>query len=358
MGRVAMTFRRLSARAKLLLESAALVLLSLSVVFILAETAFRVKDALYPLELSPIVEPQKEYGWQARTNFRFVHTRRDAENIPHDVEIITDENGFRMFGGPATDGCRVLFIGDSYTFAEDATQSETYYAVAAAKLGLNAFAYGAQGFSTLQEYLILDTWLERINPDQVVLQFCHNDFINNSLELTRLSARGQCHVDQPYLSSDGGICYRNPGHGPFSSAVSRIPSRLLHSLAYRIDNRKGIPSRGNSIEHIVEREGLNFAPFVNAIDTTDRLLAMFRERCGDTPLIVFNVDSREPYASAFNRICAKHSIEQITGIPEALDAASRDGVTVFAEDQLHWTGAGHKICGELLAEKLQLKCPG
>lgn len=348
--------QKLSARAKVYLESAAILTLSLMVAFILAETAFRIKDALYPLELTPFVVLNQEYGWQARSNCHFICTRRDAAKIQHDVEIRTDENGFRMFGGPVSDGCCIFFIGDSYTFAEDATQSETYYAVAAAKLGLNAFAYGAQGFSTLQEYLVLDKWIDRIKPDLVILQLCHNDFINNSVELTRLSAKNQCQVDQPYLSPEGSIFYQNPGYGVFSSAVSMIPSRLLHSLAYRIDNRKGIPLREDTIENVVEQEGFNFPPFVKAVEITDRLLAMFRDRCGDTPLIVFNVDGREPYASAFNRICAKHGIEQIAGIPEAIETARRGGGGVVAEDQAHWTGAGHKICGEILSEKLGSKC--
>ncbi|MFA7693126.1 MAG: SGNH/GDSL hydrolase family protein [Candidatus Hydrogenedentes bacterium] len=335
-----------------------LILFSVALVVLPAELVFRIKDAYYPVELSPIVEPHPQLGWQGRRNYRSTQERLDSVGRLHEVTIATDDNGFRQFGGPNRAGCRVFFIGDSYTFAEDADQSESYYALVSESLGLDAFAYGAQGFSTLQEYLILDEWLEQIAPDLVVLQFCHNDFINNSFELTRLSAKGQCHVDQPYLSDNGKIIYKNPGHGSLSAALSWIPSRLLRSLAYRIDNRHGLPSRDNTIENLVEEKGRSFPLFEESVQTTERLLRMVKERCGDTPLLVFTVDCIEPYFSAFNAICANLEIAQVEGIAEAINEAAQRDETVFAADQFHWTGTGHGLCAAHLERALQEKCGG
>ncbi len=347
---------RVPSRLRSLIVAPALVIGSVALVVMLFEVAFRVKDVLYPVELSPIVEPHAERGWQARTRYHFKGTKRDAANQEYAVEIITNKNGFRAFGDLNSNACRVFCIGDSFTFAEDADQSETYFAVAADILKLNMFAYGAQGYGTLQEYLVLDEWLDRIKPDIVVWQFCRNDFINNSVELTRKSAKGQCHVDQPYLSADGVICYRNPGDGSFSLLVKGIPSRLLHSLAYRIDNRRGIPPLETTVENVVEQQGLEFQPFARAVEVTDRLFAMIRERCGDIPLIMFNADSREPYASAFTNICARQGIEQVREISQALETAESKGITVYGEDGLHWNGAGHTVCGKILAETLRPVC--
>lgn len=329
---------------------------SIALVLIVFEITFRVKDALYPVELSPIVEPHPQRGWQARTRYHFSGMKRDASNREYAVEIITDENGFRVFGDLDADACRVFCIGDSFTFAEDADQSETYYAVAGKILDLNMFAYGAQGYGTLQEYLVLEEWLDRIKPDIVVWQFCRNDFINNSVELTRQSAKGQCHVDQPYLSEDGVIEYLNPGHGPLCRLLKHIPSRLFYSLAYRMDNQNGIPAMEHTIENTVERQGLEYPPFRRAVAATDRIFAMVRDRCGDIPVIAFNADSREPYASAFTQICTKHSLPEIRDISRAIEAAVRTGETVYAGDGLHWNGAGHTLCGKLLAETLRPLC--
>ncbi len=348
---------RVSARIRGLFSILALVLGSAALVFIVFELAFRVKDALYPVELSPIVEPHEQRGWQARTRYHFSGTKRDAANRERVVEVITDANGFRAFGDLNAEGCRVFCLGDSFTFAEDTSQSETYFAVAAGILHLNIFAYGTQGYGSLQEYLVLDEWIDQINPDVVVWQFCRNDFINNSVELTRRSAKGQCHVDQPYLSTEGSIQYQNPGDGPLSLWVKHLSSRLLHSLAYRIDNRDGIPALENTIENTVERQGLDFEPFRKAVIITDRIFAMVRDRCAGIPMVAFNTDSREPYASAFTAICLKYDIPEIHDIPRTLEAAASSGETVYAGDGMHWNGTGHILCGKILAEAIRPLCP-
>ncbi|HOC70916.1 MAG TPA: hypothetical protein PKO23_19085 [Candidatus Hydrogenedentes bacterium] len=154
------------------------------------------------------------------------------------------------------------------------------------------------------------------------------------------------------------IRYQNPGDAPLSLLVKAIPSRLLHSLAYRIDNRHGIPTVENTVENIVEQQGLAFPLFRQAVEVTDRLFAMIRARCGSVPLVAFNPDAREPYATAFNAICAKHGLTEIQDIPRAIEAAAREGIHVFAEDGLHWNSAGHTICGKLLAETLRPLCGG
>ena len=44
---------------------------------------------------------------------------------------------------------------------------------------MEVFAYGAGGYGTLQEYLILDEVVDHIRPTMLLWQFCSNDFINN-----------------------------------------------------------------------------------------------------------------------------------------------------------------------------------
>jgi hypothetical protein len=61
---------------------------------------------------------------------------------------------------------------------------KTYYALLAEKLNnLEVFAYGAGGYSTLQKYLILDEFIDRIRPQILLLQLCSNDFFDNDYDL-------------------------------------------------------------------------------------------------------------------------------------------------------------------------------
>jgi hypothetical protein len=50
-------------------------------------------------------------------------------------------------------------------------------------LGAESFAYGVMGYGTLQQYMILDRYLDEIQPGLIILQMCSNDLINNSLSV-------------------------------------------------------------------------------------------------------------------------------------------------------------------------------
>jgi hypothetical protein len=329
---------------------------SFLMVFVLGEAAFRAKNAFFERPLGEVVVRDAILGWRARPDYRFAGEKRDAAGKAHPVEISTDHQGFRAFAAPSAGPPRVFFLGDSFTFAKDVSQPETYYAVLGNRLDLAVFAYGCDGFNSLQEYLVLDAWFDRIKPDVVVWQFCYNDFIGNSAYLTRRSAKNQCQVEQPFLAPDGAVVYRNPGDGFWCDWTKRAPSALLHSLAYRFDNRHGLPALENTIETVIEKEGALFGPFQEAVKTTGEIMDKVRARCGAIPILAFNVDTRAPYHAAFRSLCAAHGIRFLEKVPEAIQEASNNGAIVFAEDGGHWSALGHKVCAEILAPEVAGAC--
>jgi hypothetical protein len=64
------------------------------------------------------------------------------------------------------------------------------------------FAYGGGGYGTLQEYMILDRYVDKINPDMVLWQFCANDLIINSHELESASFSNNNQMKRPYYEND------------------------------------------------------------------------------------------------------------------------------------------------------------
>jgi len=60
------------------------------------------------------------------------------------------------------------------------SDEDTYYAIIKRKLDAEVFAYGAGGFGTLQEYMILDRYVDMIHPSLILWQFCLNDFITTT----------------------------------------------------------------------------------------------------------------------------------------------------------------------------------
>lgn len=340
-------------RAKESLLGCLLVLISLLAPFLVCEAAYRVKNVLHPQVLGQAIVPDAVLGWRIRPDYRFSGERKDASGQLHPVEIAVDANGFREYG-PARGQLRVFCLGDSFTFAKDVSQRETYYHVAGELVPADVFACGADGYGSMQEFLVLDQWIGKVKPDVVVWQFCSNDFIGNDVRLTRLSAKNQCQVLQPFLSPQGTAYYASPGEGALGRIVHYLPSAFLRAMAHRIDNRNGLPTLENTVETHIERgDAAALALFKDSAETTDRIMGKVRARCGTLPIVAFNIDTKAPYDAALREICARHGIRLLDAIPLRIQEAAAKGETVFAEDGAHWNASGHRICGEVLADVLK-----
>ncbi len=326
---------------------------SLAIFFVISEVAVRAYKALKPAADSGAITPDARYGWRTTPGYSFDGNRKDLAGNSNPVRVFTDENGFREYADPNAEGFRIFFIGDSFTFAKDVDQKDTFYRRVGELLDAQIFAYGADGFCTTQEFLLLDEYLDVIDPDLVVWQFCWNDIIGVSLELTRGSAINLNGVDQPFMRADGSIEYRNPHHGPLMRSLGGIPSAFLHSVLNRADNIVGRPTLDDTIEKAIESKGDGFAPCVDATRILDRVTAAIKNRCGAVPIVSFNVDELEPYHSAFRSTAEKNGIPFLESIPETIRAAEIEGANLFAADGAHWTAGAHALCAEVLAEYIR-----
>ena len=98
------------------------------------------------------------------------HNNRD----PTPVAFRTNEYGFRHWGDLRSDKPRILFVGDSFTYAENVSDQQTYYAYFANNLPVEVFATGGSGYGTLQEIRLVKRFWKVIQPQCFVLQFCSN----------------------------------------------------------------------------------------------------------------------------------------------------------------------------------------
>ena len=78
--------------------------------------------------------------------------------------------------------CRIMVVGDSFTFGVGMSPSERYTGVAEAQLKdafpareIEVLSFGASGASTLRERDILRTHRDRVAPDLIVVGFVFND---------------------------------------------------------------------------------------------------------------------------------------------------------------------------------------
>src|SRR5262245_33273184 len=115
----------------------------------------------YVGDLSPITL-DSELGWRATENYRSKGLKYSSDGSSYLATASQDERGFLMFGNLSSAKPRVFVIGDSFTQATAASDQQTYYAVLQRLLDVEVFAYGSGGYGNLQEFMILERYLDLI----------------------------------------------------------------------------------------------------------------------------------------------------------------------------------------------------
>ena len=211
-------------------------------------------------------------GWRARAGYQDFResTETTSKGVKYAVKRSQKEYGFRMFGDLRSTRPKVFVIGDSFTQAFQVSDEDTYYATLKDVLGVEVFAYGAGGYGTLQEYMILDQYMDMIKPTLILWQFCTNDFINNDPALETASLINNNGWRRPYWV-DGHIVYiiPKPWSGSFRIFAQRH-SRLLHFLLSRWDRLLAIyPVQ--TVEVQIKREGPAHKGFQHAVQVNQRV---------------------------------------------------------------------------------------
>jgi hypothetical protein len=297
---------------------------------------------LNPIALDP------RLGWCSASNYRFDGPRKNLDGSTYSAHVTFTPDGFRLYGDVAAIRPRIFVIGDSYTQAVQVSDDDTYYTWLGKALGAQMFVYGAGGFGTLQEKMILDQYFGAIRPDLVVWQYCSNDFINNSFELERASYLNNNHLVRPYLMGDT-IVYALPAADPLGLRTFwGMHSRVAYALLTRWDALEAERHAPESVEVSMERLGLEHPGFRRSADTTTRLMRNVVARAGGRPVVAFSCDATEPYTSALAMVSSASGVQFWPDVAKAVDAAEAAGRVVRATDN-HWNPLGHRIVAQALA---------
>lgn len=322
-----------------------LLLLAVSCIFTLGlgEIALRA----YQSTLKPYFESDEYLGWVVKKNVHYELAKKDGCGELYHLTYQTDSLGFRKFGNTLTSKKKVLFIGDSFTQAQDASDDSTYYTLLSKWLNFEVFAYGTGGHGTLQEALRLEQIITQINPHLVVLQFCENDLINNCYELEQASIQHNNRHRRPYLDINDSLFYANPA---INSTLSFIieKSKLLSFIMGKIRNL--LISKTNS------KEIFNPVEYNKAKQITDKCLKKIKLICAKSraTFVSFTVNesligSKKTYQS----LMRQNNIEILGDVPQAIANKEKQGECCLAEDKGHWNHTGHRICAESLMNRLQ-----
>jgi lysophospholipase L1-like esterase len=308
------------------------------------------------------IERDTRLGWRAKANYQYRYRIEDANHKGQMITYSSVAGGFRLFGNAKSTGPKLLVIGDSFTQATSVSTADTYQALLGKALDVRVYSYGASGFGTLQELMVLEDVIEQIDPDIVLLQFCTNDFINNSFRLESKSTLNNNRMVRPYLTAGGTVYYGNPTQNPTLTALMER-SQLVQLLVRRL-----FAHRGESIEYVIGRDPGN-QDFQASVSATRVLLQRFRGVVGKKrTMFIFLADGAPtrvrtlpPEYQAYSAVAEKAvmgilaslPITIIGGIPEAVAEADARGLAVTGADGAHWNEIGHRTVASALSERLR-----
>lgn len=326
-------------------------LVNLLLILVLGEIVSRVFPQLFdkPPPFNTAVLDAK-LGWLQKGNYQYEGKQASLNKELYPVKLSYEKNGFRKYAASKDSLPRILILGDSFTQAIEVSDGKVYYDYLERESLSRVYAYGVAGYGTLQEYMILDKYVDEIQPDVVVIQFCSNDFIDNDLEMEQ-NASYQVGLWRPYLQENGRISYGNP-----LGIIERnlIKSKFLKffrdkwiRVKYRLDIKKQ-----NVTEERIVKEGKKFEAYQRSQQVTRIILEKIKTRIGaSTRLVVMNADSYVEQATDLERICEALDLALVR-FPKQLMEEARKKNEVYTLDGFHWNEQGHRIIGENLRRTL------
>ena len=376
-----------------------LFLLGFSVVLTLglAEIALRIAHIGYPALGGKL----HLFTWNPYTG---VGLRPGAEGMAHtenDVYVRINSAGFHDIEHtkekPANT-FRIAVLGDSFTEAMQVTQDKSFTSVmqqslagcpALAGKNIEAMNFGVSGYGTAQELLILRHYAWDYSPDVVVLAFFTGNDVQNDNRILQ---------DDPYrpyfIHQDGKLIeddsFRNaPGWKSQFSAPHLFLSWAIansHVLQLIAGAKNYISSRNADGVKPTEM-GLNDAVYhaptdpvwQDAWSVTDDLIGVMNDevKTHNAKLLVTTLSSSiqvDPDSSARDALAKRLNVPNLFYPDDHVrQIAERDGIAVltlapiflqYAQEhnaqlhgfhgsrQGHWNEAGHKLGGELMAQKV------
>jgi hypothetical protein len=156
----------------------ALVLFSFVFAILIAEVVLKL---FYP----QIMEHDKMFKYDPSLGWRFISNKKGAIVYPGEARHYIETNyiGFRDDPPPPDkDNLRkILVLGDSFVSNIQVKDSEVFTEVLEQRLkNTSVLNFGVPGYGQIQEYLLLQKWLRKINPDLIILViYISNDFNDN-----------------------------------------------------------------------------------------------------------------------------------------------------------------------------------
>ena len=336
----------------------------------------------------------KSEGWWTREGLAYVRINsRGLRDYEHAIE-------------KPRDTIRIAILGDSFSEAPQVSLENTYWSVMQRRLqtklaprNVEVLNFGVSGFSNARELIMLRQRVWQYSPDVVVLQFTpSNDISDNSRVLS-----GDADALPYFVYQDGSLVLddsllKNREHkltyriqnSFVGSALNWLRNHLrIVGLVYAVREsfispaRKGTNAGGKpSLDDSVYRRPAN-SDWAQAWLVTEKLVVQIRNEVqarGARFIIMtatkgIQVDPDVAARAEFMRklgvstlsypedrlqeLCDREQIDMLNLAPPFTEFAQRNQIYLHGFGKTrgtgHWNESGHKLAGELLADRLLQK---
>lgn len=295
-----------------------------------------------------------KYGWDVPENTTCKRVIEGSPGRTKHIEIRYFKNGFKRWADLDTKKTKIFILGDSFTEMIWVSSGEEWYSYLQKKFtNSEFFVYGARGFSSLQEFMVLSDYIEKIKPDIIILQFCSNDFCDNLYALDLKWYPFNNHGVRPYLEN-GRIVYRLTVPLSWLRAHSFTADLLLYiydGIMRKISARNFLADtkrRRFSLERAAKRDKELQRLNNEAVIVTEKIMNMIKRKTGNIP--VYFLDVSNPDDPRGKYLCEDSGFTYIPGIIEYLISKEKEGYCVTVSHDKHWNALGNKFIGEKLTE--------
>ena len=350
-----------------------LVLTGLSTAFAILEISCRLYAPQPPLSLT------KDLLNRGRFTAPGIHHNRHPE-FSTTIEVNSD--GFVDYEWVDDQPTDILLIGDSFVQGAQVPMDRAVGRLLYQNLGKNVKSMGVPGAGTTTELLLLEHWLDILNPEVVLLGFLpSNDVLNNHPELESKSDKPSVDLEQWRTSNQLSVRLNTASvdhHGLTThSHFVRWYLRSLHT--HQIQQSKLNKGDGIPIDwHIYNPEGTS--TWNEAWSITERLFQKTHELCSrkDITLKIVLFPSIEEISPA-------HQQQILDTYPTTANFRFKDGVETQSREMLtsagisstdilslyppftahdnpdslyydvdhHWTPVGHTLASESITDWLE-----
>lgn len=305
-----------------------------------------------------LVEPDQELGWKLKSNFNRVYAQTTQEGESYSAHFETNQYGFRTYGDNSENALKILVLGDSFTADAFSSNDQAWFSVLGKNIesskknsttkSVTVWAGGAGGYGTLQELIQAKRIKKHFKADILILQFCVNDFTDNSMEIEKKTFLRQLKLRRPYLSLDEMVHFNQGVQAQIYRSNILQNSRIFNKLDSMINGLEYIIYAGYSRPNTnIEQERKN------SFDITRKLLVYFHKEFQDIPNIIINCSSSpiNPDIEWLDLVRGVGFIP-ITAPSDEINRQLKAGRDLLHSDGGHWNPEGNKLVGEVLYDHM------